>query len=364
MKIKEIVQPLEKLAPVFLQESYDNSGLLIGHAENEINKVLITLDITEDIMEEALLKKCDLIISHHPLIFKGLKSITGKNMTERIVEKAIKNNVSIYACHTNLDNVNIGVNEILSLKLGLKNRKILVPKNDVLRKLVTFCPDDQAEKVRLALFESGAGHIGDYENCSFNATGTGSFRGSDETHPFVGEKGKLHYEHEVRIETIYPVYLEETILKALFSVHPYEAVAYDIYKLENKFPKAGAGMIGELELEMDEPEFLRFLKKVTQSDCVRHSRLIGKKIKKVAVCGGSGSFLINDALKAGAHVFVTGDVKYHDFFEGNNQLLIADAGHYESEQFAKELIYSILKNKFPTFAVLISEINTNSVNYL
>jgi dinuclear metal center YbgI/SA1388 family protein len=364
MKITEIVQPLEELAPVFLQESYDISGLLIGHAEDEISKVLITLDITEDIMEEALLKKCNLIISHHPLIFKGLKSITGKNMTERIVEKAIINNVCVYACHTNLDNVNVGVNEILSLKLGLKNRKILLPKNEMLRKLVTFCPVDHAEKVRLALFEAGAGHIGNYDNCSFNATGRGSFRGSDETHPFVGEKGKLHYEHEVRIETIYPVYLEESILKALFSVHPYEEVAYDIYKLENKFPKAGAGMIGELELEMDETEFLRFLKKVLESDCVRHSRLIGKKIKKVAVCGGSGSFLINDALKAGAHLFVTGDVKYHDFFDGNSQLLIADVGHYESEQFAKELIYSILKNKFPTFAVLISEINTNSVNYL
>jgi dinuclear metal center YbgI/SA1388 family protein len=364
MKIREIVRPLEELAPLFLQESYDNSGLLIGHPDNETDKVLITLDVTEEVLEEATLKKCNLVISHHPLIFGGLKRITGNNTTERMVEKAIKNNIGIYACHTNLDNVTNGVNGILCEKIGLINTKILSPGKGLLRKLVTFCPADHAEKVRRALFEAGAGHIGNYDSCSFNATGTGSFRGSEETNPFVGEKGTLHYENEIRIETIYPVYLEETVLKALFSVHPYEEVAYDIYKLENKFNKTGAGMMGELEKETDESEFLNFLKKITNSGCIRHSRLTGKKIKKVAVCGGSGSFLIEEALKAGADIFITGDVKYHDFFKGNSKMVIADLGHYESEQFAKELIYSILKNNFPTFAVLISVLNTNSVNYL
>jgi dinuclear metal center YbgI/SA1388 family protein len=364
MKIQALVEPLETFAPVYLQESYDNSGLLIGHPENEIKKVLITLDITEAIMEEALRKGCDFIISHHPLIFKGLKSITGKNMTERLVEKAIKSNIAIYACHTNLDNIYNGINEILSVKLGLTHTNVLVPKVDMLRKLVTFCPDEHAEKVRTALFEAGAGHIGNYDSCSFNNIGKGSFRGDENTNPFVGEKGKFHFENETRIETIYPVYIEGKVIKALLFAHPYEEVAYDIYKLENKFNQTGAGMIGELEQAMDETEFLHFIREVTQAGCIRHSDFTGKKIKKVSLCGGSGSFLIKDAISAGANAFVTGDVKYHDFFEAENKLLIADVGHYESEQFAKELIYSILKNKFPTFAVLISEINTNSVNYL
>jgi dinuclear metal center YbgI/SA1388 family protein len=364
MKIKEIVKPLEEFAPLFLQESYDNSGLLLGHPDNKVSKVLITLDITEEIMEESIRKECNLIISHHPLIFSGLKSITGKNATERMAQKAIKNDIGIYALHTNLDNADKGVNEILCDKLGLKNRKILSPKKEMLRKLVAFCPTEHAENVQKALFEAGAGNIGNYDNCSFNTPGTGSFRGSEKANPFVGEKGKLHYENEIRIETIYPVFLEETILKALFSVHPYEEVAYDIYRLENKSSSEGAGMIGELEYETDESDFLNFLKNITKTGCIRHSGLVGQKIKKVAVCGGSGSFLIQDAIKADADIFVTGDVKYHDFFEAENKIVIADIGHYESEQFAKELIYNVLKNKFPTFAVLISEINTNSVNYL
>ena len=364
MKIKEIIKPLEDIAPPYLQESYDNSGLLIGNSESEVSGVLITLDVTEEIVQEAIQQKCNLIISHHPVIFKGLKSITGKNMTERIVEAAIKYDIAIYAIHTNLDNVDNGVNAVLCEKLGLRNTRILAPKNELLRKLVTFCPADDTENVRQALFEAGAGNIGNYDSCSFNTPGTGSFRGSDDTNPYVGEKGKLHYENEIRIETIYPVYLEEAVLRALFSAHPYEEIAYDLFKLENKFSRIGAGMIGELEHEMNEKEFMNFLKIITQTGVIRHSTFIGKKIRKVAICGGSGSFLITDAIKAGADIFITGDVKYHDFFESENKMIIADVGHYESEQFAKELIYSILKNKFPTFAVLISKINTNSVNYL
>jgi dinuclear metal center YbgI/SA1388 family protein len=364
MKIREFIKPLEEFAPVFLQEDYDNSGLLIGNPDHEVSKVLITLDITKEVMQEAIHKKFDIIISHHPLIFKGLKSITGKNATERLVQTAIENKIAIYAMHTNLDNVDQGVNEILSDKLGLINRKILSPKKDLLRKIVTFCPPDHVEKVRKALFDAGAGHIGNYDSCSFNTPGTGSFRGLENTNPFAGEKGTLHYENEIRIETIFPAYLEESILNALFSAHPYEEVAYDIYRLENKFNRVGAGMIGELKFETEEAEFLALLKKIIKTGCIKHSHLTGKKVKRVAVCGGSGSFLINDALKSGADAFITGDVRYHDFFEGENKMLIADVGHYESEQFSKELIYHILNNKFPTFAVLISEINTNSVNYL
>jgi len=364
MKIKEMIRPLEEMAPLSLQESYDNSGLLIGSPEDEIHGVLISLDLTDSVIEEAVMNKCNLIISHHPLIFSGLKRINGKNATERIVQKAIKNDIGIYAIHTNLDNVDSGVNKILCVKLGLTNCRILSPKKDLLGKLVTFCPVDHAEKVRQALFEAGAGNIGNYDSCSFNMAGTGSFKGSSETNPFVGEKGQLHYENEIRVETIYPIYLEEKIIQALISTHPYEEVAYDLYKLENKFNRTGAGMIGELRKNMSETDFLHFVKKITTSACIRHSGFTGNTVRKVAVCGGSGSFLIREALKAGADIFITGDVKYHDFFEAENKMLIADIGHFESEQFAIELIYNVLNKKFPTFAVLISENNTNSVNYL
>jgi dinuclear metal center YbgI/SA1388 family protein len=364
MKLSDIISTLEKFAPPQLQESYDNSGLLIGNTQTEIIKALVTVDVTEAVLKEAIEKKCNLIISHHPLIFKGIKSITGKNAEERIIEKAIKNDIAIYAIHTNLDNVDRGINAILCQKLGIKNTRILSPKKELLRKLVTFCPSDHAEKVRKAIFEAGAGQIGEYDSCSFNTPGTGSFRGSDATHPFVGEKGKLHYEDEIRIETIYPVYRETAVLKALFESHPYEEVAYDLYPLENVFDRVGAGMIGELETEADELEFLKSVKQTLGSGCVRHTKLPGKKIKKVAVCGGSGSFLIGDAIRAGADIFITGDIKYHDFFQAENRIIIADVGHYESEQFAKELIYHVLIEKFPNFAVLISEGGTNPINYL
>ncbi|MEZ5199550.1 MAG: Nif3-like dinuclear metal center hexameric protein [Bacteroidales bacterium] len=364
MTIKNVLNVLEEIAPPFLQESYDNTGLLIGSSNAGVTGVLITLDITGKVLEEAIKKNCNLIVSHHPVIFKGLKSITGKNFTERIVAGAIKNDIALYAIHTNLDNVDIGVNSILCDKLGLINRKILAPKNELLRKLVTFCPVDDAEKVRQAIFRAGAGNIGNYDSCSFNTPGKGTFRGSNEANPYVGEKDKLHYENETRIETIYPVYLEKQVLNALFTAHPYEEVAYDIYLLGNEFSKVGAGMLGELEEEMETLQFLKKVKEITNIPCIKHSELISNKVKKVAVCGGSGSFLIKDAIGSGADVFVTGDVKYHDFFEAEDKIIIADIGHYESEQFAKELIYNVLNKKFSTFAVLISENNTNSVNYL
>ena len=364
MKIKEMIRPLEEMAPTSLQETYDNSGLLIGSPDDDIHGVLISLDLTEIVIEEAIKKNCNLIITHHPIIFSGMKRINGKNATERIVSNSIKNNIAVYAIHTNLDNVDTGINKILCDKLGLKNCRILAPKKDLLRKLVTFCPVDHADKVRQALFDAGAGSIGNYDNCSFNTAGTGSFKGSSNSNPFAGEKGKQHFENEIRIETIYPVYREEIVVQALLKVHPYEEVAYDLFKLENKFNRTGAGMIGELQEKTTEINFLKFVKTVTGTGLIRHSRFTGNPIHKVAVCGGSGSFLIRDAMSAGADIFITGDVKYHDFFEAENKMLIADIGHFESEQFAKELIYNVLKKNFPTFAVLISENNTNSVNYL
>jgi dinuclear metal center YbgI/SA1388 family protein len=364
MILADLIDFLEKFAPPQYQESYDNSGLLLGHPEQKITRALVAVDVTDVVIEEALKNECELIISHHPLIFRGLKRLTGSSYVERLVIKAVQNNLAIYAIHTNLDNVQTGINQILGQKLGLNNLRILSPKKDFLSKLVTFCPIKHAEVVRNALFKEGAGHIGEYDHCSFNLEGTGSFRGSDETNPFVGEKGKVHYEPEIRIETIFPRYLEKRIVKALLSAHPYEEVAYDIYPLGNEFPTVGSGMIGELKKEMDEMEFLQDIKKAIGTSCIRYSHPTGKKIKKVAICGGSGSFLLQEAKRQKAQAFITGDIKYHDFFEGDRSLLIADVGHYESEHFAKELISAEITKNFSNFAVLISEAGRNAVNYL
>jgi len=364
MKISEITSFIENYAPISLQESYDNCGLLVGNKSTEITGALITLDVTEEVIDEAINKKCQLIISHHPLIFQGLKKINGTTSTEKILIKAIKNDLSIYAAHTNLDNIDKGVNSILCNKIGLLNTAILRPGKDILRKLVTFCPTDQADDVRKAIFEAGAGKIGDYDSCSFNTEGEGTFRALENANPFVGETNKLHFEPEVKIEAIYPYYNEANIIKSLISAHPYEEVAYDIYPLANKFYRAGAGMIGFIEEEIIDIAFLEMVKHKINIGCIRHSNLSGMKIKKVAICGGSGSFLINDAIAAGADIFLCGDLKYHDFQLASDNFIIADIGHYESEQFTIELLYNILIKNFPKFALRISEINTNPVNYL
>ena len=363
MIIKDITDFIENLAPVQLQETYDNAGLIIGDKNTEINQILVCLDVTENIVDEAIEKKCQLIISHHPLIFKGIKKINGNNSIEKIIIKAIKNNIAIYAVHTNLDNVINGVNSVLAEKLGLKNQRSLQPKKDIFRKLVFFCPVIHADRVRKAIFEAGAGKIGNYDSCSFNTEGEGSFKAMENANPFVGEPGKLHFEKEIRIETIYPFYLESKIIEALLQSHPYEEVAYDIYKLENYFSQIGSGIIGEID-ETDELNFLSQIKRISNCKCIRHSDLLDKKIKKVAICGGSGSFLIKDAIAAKADIFISGDIKYHDFFEAENKILIADIGHYESEQFTKDLLYTFITKKFPNFAVLISENNTNPIHYL
>jgi dinuclear metal center YbgI/SA1388 family protein len=365
MKINKIAECIEQFAPLSLQEAYDNCGLIIGEKDKEVNKGLICVDVTEEIIEEAIKKGCDLIIAHHPLIFgNGIKKIGDASMQERIIRKAIKNDIAVYAAHTNLDNYFNGLNKILCDKLGVKKTRVISPKADMLRKLVTFCPTDKAAEVRDAIFLAGAGYIGNYDSCSFNAEGTGTFRANEGANPYVGNIGELHAEKEVRIETIYPVFLEQQILKAMKEAHPYEEVAYDIYPLSNKDSKSGAGLIGELDEEFEELDFLLGLKEITEAGCIRHTKLRGKKIKKVAVCTGAGSFLIKDAIASGADVFITADMKYHQFFDAEGRIIIADIGHYESEQFVKELLNSILNKKISTFATIISETNTNPVYYL
>jgi dinuclear metal center YbgI/SA1388 family protein len=364
MLLSEITLFLNSRFPLSLQEDYDNCGLLIGNSELEITGIMVCLDVTADVLDEANAKNCNLVISHHPLIFTGLKSLTGQTDTEKLVMRAIRENIAVFALHTNLDNHAEGVNHWLCKKLGILNPEILRPMPEMLRKLVTFCPISHASQVREALFNAGAGHIGNYDSCSFNTHGDGTFRALEGSNPFVGKQGKLHTEPELRIETVFSAYFENAVISALKLAHPYEEVAYDIYSLTNLHIGIGAGMVGTLDQPVDAEEFLLQVKKNLQIGCIRHTEIKNKKVKRIAVCGGSGSFLIKDAMRCKADIYLTGDIKYHDFFIPENRMILADIGHYESEQFTKELIYTLLKKKFTTFALFISGSNTNPVNYL
>lgn len=363
MKLAELTNYLESLAPLAYQEDYDNSGLIVGHPEQDVSQALISLDCTEAVVDEAIARHCQVIISHHPIVFKGLKKFNGKTYVERVVEKAIRHNIALYAIHTNLDNVTGGVNARICQTLGLQNCHILSPKPNLLKKLVTYAPQAQAQEVREALFKAGAGHIGNYSECSFNAEGTGTFKGGAGTNPYVGQVGHQHQEQEVRIETIYPAQLESKILMALFLAHPYEEVAYDLYHLTNQYKQVGSGMVGELASAMSENEFLRHVKYNMKAEVIRHTELRGKAVKRVAVCGGSGGFLLKQAIAAGADVFITADYKYHEFFDAEKKIIIADIGHFESEQFTQHLLYENIQKKFANFAVRLTEINTNPIKY-
>jgi len=363
MKIKEIISLLEELAPLSYSEDFDNTGLLVGDKNETVSGILVTLDTLESVVDEAIANNCNLIVSFHPIVFSGLKKITGRNYVERVVIKAIKNNIAIFSMHTALDNSWNGVNAMICEKLNLQKRRILIPKNDTIQKLFTYVPIESVEKVREALFNAGAGNIGNYSNCSFNIDGMGSYKGNEDSNPVIGEKGEVRFEKEVQIGVTFQKHVQSSVLKALFKSHPYEEVAYEVTTLENTNQQIGMGMIGEFETPMSEVAFLKYLKETMNTKCVRHSNLNSKTISKVAVLGGSGSFAINAAKQAGADVFVTSDLKYHDFFKAENNILLADIGHYESEQYTKELLVSFLNKKISTFAVVLSQIDTNPITY-
>ncbi|BAX79390.1 Nif3-like dinuclear metal center hexameric protein [Labilibaculum antarcticum] len=364
LKVRDIVSSIEEMAPLTYQESYDNAGLLIGSYDSDVAGVLICLDVVESVVEEAVKKGANLIIAHHPIVFKGLKRFNGNNYVERTVILAIQNNIAIYAAHTNLDSVKGGVSDRICDLIGLQNRRILSPVSEDLYKLVTFVPNNYAQKVRDALFVAGAGSIGNYDSCSYTSEGIGSFRAGEGTDPFLGEKGKLHLEPEVRVETVFPKHLKNKITSALLKSHPYEEVAYDLYQLENDNNQVGLGMIGELSVSEEPLLFLKRIKEIFGCACIRHTEICKKEIKTVAVCGGSGSSLLSKAISQKADVYVSGDFKYHEFFDAEGRIIIADIGHYESEQFTRDIFYEIVKKKFPNFAVYISEINSNPINYL
>lgn len=362
MKIAEIIHCIESIAPLTLQEDYDNSGLLTGNPEWECRGVLCTLDVTEEVLHEAIARQCNCIVAHHPVIFRGLKKLTGTNLVERVIIGAIKADIAIYAAHTNVDNVISGVNGCIADQLGLNNRRLLAPRQGVLKKLYTFVPVEHLEQVREALFAAGGGNISNYSECSFTHEGTGTFKPAPGTNPYSGRIGQRQEEREIKVEVILPAYAERKVIAALLRSHPYEEVAYDLVSLDNLHQGTGSGLVGEIN-PMDEVAFLQLLRNQFRAAVVRHTAPAGKQIKTVAVCGGAGSFLVSNALSAGADVLVSADFKYHEFFLAEGRIMICDIGHYESEQFTTGLFVDILLQKFPTFAVLKSEVNTNPVRY-
>ncbi len=363
MKVGEITKFLESFAPLNYQEAYDNSGLIVGEPQQEVSGVLLSLDCTEEIVQEAIDKGCNLIISHHPIVFKGLKRFNGKNYVERVVMRAIRENIAIYAIHTNLDAVIQGVNGEIARRMGLIHPRILSPKADLLVKLAVYGPQDSLEEVSEALFQAGAGHIGQYKECSFRSYGEGTFNGEEGANPFVGEIGQRHQEAEFKLEVIVSVQDQQKVIQAMMAVHPYEEVAYDLIPLRNQHQFVGLGLIAELSVSVEPLAFLHLLKDKMQAQVIRHTALLNKKIKKVAICGGAGSFLLKNAIAAGADAFVTADFKYHEFFDAENHLIICDIGHFETEQFTPVLLQRLLENTFQETSFLITERNTNPIQY-
>lgn len=364
MKVNDVITFLASVAPPAYQESYDNAGLITGDPQWEVKGVLVTLDCTEPVVDEALAAGANLIVAHHPILFRGIKRLTGATYVERTLIRAIRNDVAIYAIHTNLDNVLGGVNSKIAEKVGLVNTRILLPKKDTLAKLVTFVPHENAGSVLSALHEAGAGQIGNYKNCSFRVSGQGAFMPVEGASPHIGEKDRLEIVDETRIEVIFPAWREGQVLEALRKSHPYEEIAYYLTALANENQEVGSGLIGELAEPQEPMEFLRRLKISMDLPMIRHTRIPGRKISKIAVCGGAGSFLLSRAIQAGADAFISADFKYHEFFDADNRILVADIGHYESEIHTKELLATLLTKKFHTFASNFSKTVTNPISYL
>ena len=363
MRIQKIIDVIEEWAPPVYAENFDNVGLIIGDAHRDCKGVLVTHDTLENVVDECISKNLNLIVSFHPIIFSGLKKLTQSSYVERVIIKAIKNDICVYAIHTALDNHRYGVSHALAENLGLLNIKVLSPKKNAIRKLITYAPKDKVSLLLKNLYKAGAGSIGNYDECSFTSTGTGTFKGNEKSNPKLGERGKKTVTDEVQINLIFEFHKQTKILQALFKFHPYEEVAYEVFKLKNENQNIGMGSIGDLEKEMDEEEFISTIQKKLNIEMIRHSKKNGKKIKKVAVLGGSGSFAISSAISSNADALITADLKYHDFFQAENKILLIDAGHYETEQFTKKLIHDYLNKKLPNFAIVLSESITNPVNY-
>lgn len=364
MKIKELLQVFEDFAPLSYQESYDNCGLLVGNRNQEIRGVLLTTDITIEVLQEALELGCNLVVAHHPLIFKPLKKLTGSNEVEESVVFAIKNDLAVYAAHTNFDMVKGGVSYKMAEKLELVNVQCLSPQSQGLQKLVCFVPESHAEAVREAMFEGGGGYIGNYDKCSYNSNGFGTYRAHENCNPHLGNIGEMHREPEIKIETIVHHARLHKLLQKMIAAHPYEEVAYDIIPLGNSDPSAGLGVVGELNKAVSGKHFSALVKEVFACQAIKSSGNLPDSIRKVALCGGSGASLIPAAMSVKADVFITAEIGYHQYFQANNKVWLLDIGHYESEQYTKEIFYDLISKINHTFAVHFSNINTNPIKFI
>lgn len=363
MTVTDITSELEKLAPLPFAEAFDNVGLLVGDAQMEVTGVLITLDTLESVILEAEKTGCNLVISFHPIIFKGLKRLTATTYVERTVTLAIAKGIAIYSIHTALDNVPGGVSGKLSEIIGLKNTHVLIPKKGSIRKLVTYVPNNAHELLLNKLFEAGGGELGNYSCCSFSNGGLGTYLPGDRAKPSIGSVGVLSKETEQQIHLTFTAEREMAVLEALKAFHPYEEIAFELTTLDNDYQQLGMGIIGELDTPMAEIAFLDLLKSKLNIPTIRHSELRNTPVMRVAVLGGSGAFAIEAAIASGADFLVTSDFKYHDFFKAEGKIILADVGHFESEQFTKNLLVDYLTEKFPNFAIRLAETQTNPVKY-
>ena len=363
MKVKEITNAIEAVAPLYLQESWDNSGMQVGNPDSEVTGVLLCTDVREEILDEAIKRGSNLIISHHPLLFRGLKKIVGRTYQERIVALAIKHDITIYCAHTNMDCAVGGVNFKMAEKLGMKNVCVLDPQQGTQRKIVVFVPTEAVAEVEKAMCDAGAGRLGNYDNCSYSMSGEGHYRALDGAEPWAGKVGERHSEPEVRLEMLVHNALCGRVVAAMIKAHPYEEPAFDIIAIENGDKYAGLGVIGDVEPQ-DARAFLEKVKNAFEVETLRYSGILDRNVRRIAMCGGAGAEFAGLAMSKGADVYITGDMKYHEFQGNEERIILVDIGHYESEHFTKEIFYDIISKKNPNFAVDFADTEKNQVNYL
>ncbi len=362
IKCSELMKFMEEFAPVNLAEDYDNVGLLIGSRNQEIKKVLVCLDVTTKVVEEAVEKKVNLIVSHHPIIFKGLKRIVEEDPKGRLLYKLIRNGIGVYSAHTNMDFTHGGINDTLANLLGLSNiRNLKKHKEDRFFKIVVFVPEQNTDTVREAMCSAGAGWVGDYSDCTFMVKGTGTFKPLEGTNPYIGSKGNLEKVEEYRLETIVPQKKLKKVVNAMIEAHPYEEVAYDVYPMELSLKEYGFGKVGSL---VETQKLDKFISTVKEKLNVKSVRVIGsvkKEIRNVAVfCGSFDTDVINSM--NGVDVLVTGDMKYHDALDAAEMgLCIIDAGHYSTERIMVPRLAWILSQRFASVDIETSILEENPI---
>lgn len=361
--LRTLLACIEQWAPFSWQESYDNAGLILGDPDRNVTEALVCFDVTPEVVDEAVRIGAGLIVSHHPAIFKGIKRINPASRLGYMIKQSLCHDIAWCALHTNLDNTLNGVNSYLCEQLGLKDVQPLAPLQDIYGKLQVYVPEAYAEKLRQALAEAGCGAGARYDACSYSSRGEGRFRAGSQAHPFSGQIGELHCEAECKIECLYPLHKTRQVLDVLRTNHPYEEPAFDLLPLRNEATGQGAGAIGNLQESMQETELLDKLKELTGTHCIRHSGFRGRKIRRIALCGGSGGSFIGNACARQADAYITGDLKYHDFADAGSGTWLVDIGHFESEKFAMELIFRFIRKNFPNFAVSISEQARNPVSF-